>query len=52
MNEVTHRYTVSLKMLEHLEHYCSEHNPTIDELLAYFRKLKLTYRHGLAIVER
>lgn len=47
MNRITHRYYVSLHLLEDIERFVNEKNPTIDELKCYFRRAKLRYRTGL-----
>lgn len=48
MRRIVHKYYVSLQLLEEIENYVSTKNPTMDELLLYFRRFKLRYRHGLA----
>lgn len=52
MNLITHKYYVNLRLLEELERYVADKNPSMDELLCYFRRLKLYYRHGLSKIER
>lgn len=52
MNRITHKYYVSLRLLEEIEKYVADKNPTMDELILYFRRIKLYYRHGLAKLER
>lgn len=51
MRRIVHKYYVSLQLLEDIEKYVTTKNPTMDELLLYFRRIKLRYRHGLAKLE-
>lgn len=48
MNRITHRYYVSLQLLERIEKFINDNNPDLEKLKLYFRKQKLYYRCGLA----
>lgn len=52
MNKVTHKYIVNIRLLEEIERFVQDKNPTVDELKAEFRRLKIFYRHGLSELER
>lgn len=49
MNRITHKYTISLQLLDSIEKYVeSKPGITIDELKKYFRRQKLFCRFGLS----
>lgn len=52
MNRITHKYYISLQLLDKIEKYLETYNPTYDEFRSEIRKLRLQYRCGLSKVER